>query len=204
MQQDVSVKCGCGKVTGMIRGLKPGNSNHVICPCNGCQSYAHYLGRGSDMLDEKGFTNIFQINPGAFEIHTGHDQLACVRMTRSGPLRWYTDCCKTPLGNTLPRGGVAFLGVLPICTGHKGSSKAVVDMVGPVRAKVNARSPIPLSARVRTFLMMSHLIRLMLWWRIRGGKSWKPFFDKETLKPIKKPITISDSEREALEAKVIS
>ncbi|NVJ98675.1 MAG: hypothetical protein HWE25_11015 [Alphaproteobacteria bacterium] len=204
MKQDVPVSCTCGKVKGVIRGLGAHNSNHVRCPCDGCQSYAQYLGRADDMLDERGFSNIFQIDPSTYEIHEGMEHVAGVRITRTGPIRWYADCCKTPLGNTLPRGGIAFLGVLPICTGHKGTDKAVVDMVGPVRAIANARTPQPIGARVKTFFMLMHLMRLMLLWRIRGGKSWKPFFDKETLRPLKKPVTLSDAEREAFEAKVIS
>lgn len=204
MARDVKISCGCGKVTGVIRGLGASNSNHVMCPCNGCQSYAHFLGRADDMLDDKGFSNIFQIDPKTFEIHEGMDHVAGVRITRTGPIRWYADCCKTPLGNTLPRGGIAFLGVLPICTGHKGGSSAVVDMVGPARGIANARTPQSLGARIRTFFMLAHLFRLMGWWRLRGGKSWKPFFDKDTLRPIRKPVTLTDAEREALEAKVIS
>lgn len=203
MAQDVPVKCSCGKVTGMIRGLEAANSNHVRCPCAGCQSYAHYLGRADDMLDEGGYSNIFQINPASFEIHDGMDQVAGVRITDTGPIRWYADCCKTPLGNTLPRGGVAFLGVLPICTGHKGTSNAVVEMVGPVRAVANEKRKQSLGEKLKSWGMLMHLIRLMLWWRVSGGKSWKPFFDKETLRPIKKPIKLTDAERAALEAKVV-
>ena len=196
MAVDVPLSCTCGKVKGVIRGLSPVSTNHVRCPCSGCQSYAHYLGRADD-------SNIFQMNPRDFEIHEGHEHLACVRITDSGPLRWYTDCCKTPLGNSFPRGGMPFLGVLPICTGHKGTSSAVVDMVGPVRAVGYEKPPIPFSSKLRTTLMIIRLFSKMAIWRIRYGKSWKPFFDKETLLPIKKPIKLSDAEREALEAKVI-
>ncbi len=203
MAQDVPVSCTCGRVKGVIRGLGRSSSNHVTCPCKGCQSYAHYLGRADDMLDQGGYSNIFQIDPATFEITEGHDHLACVRMTPKGPLRWYTDCCKTPLGNTLPKGGVPFLGVLPICTGHKGTEQAVVDMVGPVRAVANEKRPQSFGEKLKVWGMLAHLIRLMLWWRIRGGKSWKPFFDRETLRPIRKPVTISKAESEALAEKVV-
>ncbi|MFC4347426.1 DUF6151 family protein [Kordiimonas lipolytica] len=203
MTKDVSVSCTCGKVKGVIHGLSAASSNHVQCPCKGCQSYAHYLGRAADMLDEAGYSNIFQIDPVTFEIKEGLEHLACVRMTPKGPLRWYTDCCKTPLGNTLPKGGVPFLGVLPICTGYKGTDQAVVEMVGPVRAVANEKRPQTLAEKLKVWGMLAHLMRLLLWWRIRGGKSWKPFFDKDTLRPIRKPITISKAESKALAEKVV-
>ncbi|WP_417457781.1 DUF6151 family protein [Kordiimonas sp.] len=203
MATDVPMSCTCGKVKGMIRGLSPASTNHVRCPCVGCQSYAHYLGRADDMLDEGGYSNIFQMNPRNFEIHEGHEHLAAVRITKTGPLRWYTDCCKTPLGNTFPRGGMPFLGVLPICTGFKGTSPEVVEMVGPVRAVGYEKPPVPFGSKLRTTLMIMRLFTKMMIWRIREGKSWKPFFDEHSLRPIKKPITLTDVEREALEAKVI-
>lgn len=201
--QDVSVRCRCGSVKGVIRGLSPASSNHVLCPCSGCQAYAQFLGRADDMLDDKGYSNIFQINPANFDITEGLDHVACMRVTPDGPLRWYTSCCNTPLGNSFPRGGVPFLGVLPICTGHKGTSDKVVDMVGPVRAKVNDKARSTAGDKVRTFFMILRLFAKLLAWRMRGGPSWKPFFDKNTMKPIRDPLVLTDEEREALYKKVI-
>ena len=203
MSQDIPIQCQCGKVTGVIRGLSASSCNHVRCPCSGCQAYAQYLGRADDMLDAKGYSNIFQIEPKNFEIHQGLDHIACMRVTKTGPIRWYADCCKTPMGNTFPRGGVPFFGVLPICTGHKGNSEAVEQIVGPPRANPNEPGPVALGSRLRTFAMLVRFLTMMMFWRIRGGKSWKPFFDKDTLRPIKKPITLTDAEREALYAKMI-
>lgn len=203
MTQDVPVRCSCGTVQGVIRGLSPASSNHVLCPCNGCQAYAHFLGRADDMLDAKGYSNIFQMNPADFDITDGLDHVACMRVTPDGPLRWYTSCCKTPLGNTAPRGGVPFLGVLPICTGHKGTSDKVVAMVGPVRAKVNDKARSTTGDKARSFFMIVRLFAKLLGWRVRGGPSWKPFFDKDTMKPIRDPLVLTDDERETLYRKVV-
>lgn len=201
MAVDVPVKCSCGSVTGVARNLSAGTTNHVMCSCKGCQSYAHFLGRTDDMLGADGASNIFQMDPKNFEITDGTEHVACMRVTKDGPLRWYADCCKTPLGNTFPRGGIPFLGVLPICTGHKGTSDEVVKLVGPVRGHVNPPQPLPFGGRVKNFLMLVRFAGKLAWWRIRGGKSWKPFFDEKTMKPICKPLTISDDERAILEAK---
>ena len=201
MSVDVPVKCSCGAVAGVARNLSASTTNHVVCSCKGCQSYAHFLGRTDDMLDADGGSNIFQLNPKNFEITEGMDHVTCMRVTPDGPLRWYADCCKTPLGNTFPKGGVPFLGVLPICTGHKGSSEAVEKMVGPVRGHVNSPQPLPFGGRVKNFLMLVRFASKLAWWRLTGGRSYKPFFDADTMKPIRQPLTISDEERAALEAK---
>lgn len=203
MSVNAPIKCSCGSVTGVARNLSSSTTNHVVCSCKGCQSYAHFLGRSEDMLDESGGSNIFQMDPKNFEITSGMDQVACMRVTPNGPLRWYADCCKTPLGNTFPKGGVPFLGVLPICAGHKGSSEAVIKIVGRVRGHVNTPQPLSFGGRVKNFLMLVRFAGKLAWWRLTGGRSYKPFFDADTMKPIRKPLTITDDERAALEAKVI-
>lgn len=203
MGKNAELQCRCGKVRGVVRNLSRGSTNHVLCSCDGCQSYAHFLGRADDMLDDHGASNIFQMNPKDFEIAEGLDHVACMRVTPDGPLRWYTACCNTPLGNSFPRGGIPFLGVLPICIGHKGTSEEVVTLVGPVRGHVNQRGPVPFGEKLGNFFMLARLLAKTMAWRVTGGRSYKPFFDADTMKPIRKPLVISDEERAALEAKVI-
>lgn len=203
MEQDAALSCACGKVMGVMRGLSASSTNHVWCPCSGCQAYAHFLGRAEDMLDEKGGSNIFQLDPKRVEIHDGMEHIACMKVTPKGPLRWYATCCNTPIGNSFPKGGTPFLGVLPIALGMKGTSKELVELVGPVRGKVNQKPPVPLSDKIQSFFMMARFIFKMIGWRIAGGKSWKPFFDRETLEPIREPKRLTDAERDALYEKVI-
>lgn len=201
MAQSAPISCSCGKVKGVAHNLSPSNSNHVLCSCKGCQSYAHYLGRTDDMLDAEGGSNIVQINPSSFEITEGLEHVACMSVTPKGPLRWFASCCNTPLGNGFREGGIPFLGVLPICIGHKGTSDEVVRLFGPPRGHVNPPTPNPVGARVKNFFMLLRLFVMLMWWRLRGGKSYKPFFDKDTMRPIVKPIKLSEEERAALEAK---
>lgn len=200
MPVDAPIKCSCGKVSGVARNLSASTTNHVMCSCKGCQSYAHFLGRADDMLDDGG-SNIFQMDPKYFEITSGMENVACMRVTKEGPVRWYADCCKTPLGNGFPKGGVPFLGVLPICLGHKGTSDAVVKLVGRVRGHINQQKSIGMGEKLRNGGMFIRFAFKLLGWRISGGKSWKPFFDERTLRPIRKPLTITDEERVALETR---
>ncbi len=201
MAEDALISCTCGKVRGIARNLSSSSSNHVVCSCKGCQSYAHYLGRTDDMLDADGGSNIVQLNPASFDITDGMEHVACMSVTPKGPLRWHTRCCNTPLGNSFRRGGVPFLGVLPICLGHKGTSPEVVRLFGPARGHVNPTTPISFGMRLKNTVMLLRLLAKLMWWRIWGGKACKPFFDKDTLRPIAKPIKLSDEGRAALEAK---
>jgi len=203
MGVDAKIQCSCGKVTGTAYNLSPSSTNHVLCPCDGCQAYAQYLDRADDMLDAAGNSNIFQMNPKHFKITGGQEYIACVKITPKGPLRWFANCCKTPLGNSFPKGGIPFLGVLPICIGHKGTANEVVRLVGPARATVNARHPLSLGQKIKLWAMFVRFFSMLFSWRIFDGKSWKPFFNKATLKPIAKPVKISDTEREVLYGKVI-
>ncbi|MBO6505840.1 MAG: hypothetical protein JJ850_02165 [Kordiimonadaceae bacterium] len=201
MKTDAPIKCSCGKVEGVARGLSRSSTNHVVCSCKGCQSYAHYLGRTDDMLDAEGGSNIVQMDPSKFEITRGMENVVCMRVTNDGPLRWYTSCCNTPLGNTFPRGGLPFIGFLPICLGIKGTSEELVALVGKSRGHVNRPEKTPLFDRIGNVFMIIGLFCKIMFWRVRGGPAFKPFFDAETMRPMVKPIKISDEERAELEAK---
>src|SRR5690554_6746798 len=94
------IRCSCGAVKGTLR--RPGAAGHAICYCNDCQAFARFLGKSVEVLDAQGGTEIIQIQPGQLNFSRGTEQLACMRLTDKGLLRWYTRCCNTPLGNTSP------------------------------------------------------------------------------------------------------
>ncbi|MBX2799781.1 MAG: hypothetical protein KTR31_19035 [Myxococcales bacterium] len=43
---------------------------------------------------------MFQFTPARITFTEGSEALRCMRLGPKGPLRWYTDCCKTPVANT--------------------------------------------------------------------------------------------------------
>src|SRR5262245_44421193 len=135
MPADLPVRCSCGIVRGALRGVSGRNGNRVVCYCDDCQSFAHFLDRAQDVLDEHGGTEIFQTSAGRLAITAGADRLACVRLQPSGLLRWYTACCRTPIGNTLATRQLPFVGLVVACL-----ERAELDPVlGPVRARGHAR-----------------------------------------------------------------
>ena len=109
---DLLIRCQCGAVRAVLHRAGPRHGNHCACYCQGCQNFARYLGREAEILDPNGGTDIYQASPGRLEILQGKEHLACVHLTERGALRWYTDCCKSPLGNTLATSNVPFIGLL--------------------------------------------------------------------------------------------
>src|SRR5512146_1569363 len=105
--------CRCGMVRGFASTEPP--YNHVVCYCRDCQAFAHFLGRADEILDEHGGSEIVQMRTRNLTLSQGADRLACVRLTPNGPLRWYTSCCNTPIGNTALKPRISFVGLVAAC-----------------------------------------------------------------------------------------
>lgn len=192
MSTDLSFACSCGAVTGVLRGVTPKTVNRVICSCSGCQRYVRALGRGEALLDEHDGTDIIQVSPASFELVTGHDQVACLRQTRKGALRWYTRCCGTPIANTAGAPGFPFMGFL-VGTLGDGAGPPSSDVIGPVRARINGSYDPADAKRLRATSgalvpMLFRLSRMLLGWRIRGAhRRWA--LDWQT--PIEREVRIT-------------
>src|ERR1700761_8373303 len=96
--RQLSLRCRCGQVSGVASDVTPDSALRVICYCRYCQAFARFLGR-PDALDAVGGTDIVQLPPGRVKITAGTEAVRCMKL--SGKVfRWYTDCCRTPIGNT--------------------------------------------------------------------------------------------------------
>ena len=133
---NLSLECKCGAFSGRLVGVSPRSVNRGVCYCDDCQSYAHFLGNPDETLDPLGGTEVFQLSPRHLVIDQGQDALACVVLKGTRLLRWYVDCCRTPIGNTLANPGVPFVGVLHNCVGASADGRSPSDVVGPVVARV--------------------------------------------------------------------
>src|SRR5579871_159514 len=95
----VPLRCRCGEVRGIARQVSPKGGFRVVCYCEDCQTFARFLQR-EDVLDAAGGTDIFQMPPARVELVAGLDAVRCLRLSERGVLRWYTDCCRTPIANS--------------------------------------------------------------------------------------------------------
>lgn len=146
-------------------------------------------------MDARGGTEIVAVAQGQVRWHEGGDRLRCVRLSAKGLHRWYSDCCRTPVGNTIS-GKVPFVGLPRICF-----EDAPEDAVGPsvgmngrlaedgVPPGVHPRAPLGLVARAFWLIVR--------WW-ITGKGRPSDYFDDRTGAPRSQPLVLTADERARL------
>jgi hypothetical protein len=190
---DVAIRCRCGALRGTLHQGASSPGFRVVCYCDDCQAFARFLGDEDSVLDANGGTDILQLSPARLRLAEGADRLACARVTAKGPYRWYTSCCRTPIGNTLPTARIPFLGLINACVDTGGRS--LDEVLGPVSARVMAKFAVgrlPTRDAQEAF-SIAHVLRLlvsMLRWRLRGDHKRSPFFDNATGEPVAAPRRI--------------
>jgi Family of unknown function (DUF6151) len=147
-------------------------------------------------------TDIYQLTPSQLSIHQGSDKIACVKLSPKGILRWYTRCCRTPVGNTLSTPQVPFVGVPHLFMDHQQDGVTREAALGPVSSRIHARSgygDIPADAHETAPVgLLVQMLGGLLVRRLTGKHAPSPFFDKGSGKPICDPVVLTASERKAL------
>lgn len=174
----IDVSCRCGQFRAEVSGATPSGTNHVSCACKFCQSFAKHLGQSERYLDGWGSTDIVQVDPARIRFVQGEDQLAALTLTKTGPLRWYTRCCQSPVANTFRTSRLPFVGLMVANMSVQGGT--VEDALGPIRARVNGSYGAEAKARRGTKAderwMLLNFFRLFALWTLRGSQRRSPFF----------------------------
>lgn len=157
----LEIRCRCGAVAGHVQVMK---HRRVVCYCNDCQLFAHYLNR-ADMLDPHGGTDALITAPGYVHLDRGQPHVRCLRLSARGAHRWYAACCNTPLGSTLGAW-------LPFASLPSGCFEAP-QALGPINARVRARFA---SSHVPGAQLRVSLIFLLgtLWFVLRQFRARRP------------------------------
>lgn len=193
MNRDAKLHCRCGEVQGHVKDASPRTVNRVICYCDDCQAFLHHLGR-ADLLDAHGGTNVVQVAPASLTFERGAERIAGLRLTPKGLYRWYANCCKTPLGNTLSP-AIPFVGV--VTQAFENPDDTFGAPIGAILGKFAIGTPPAGSTKLNPRLL-ARALRMVIGWRLRGRAWPHPFFDRATRAP-SHPLTIlSRDEREAL------
>jgi len=156
----------------------------AVCYCRDCQAFDAHLKGGR--RDVHGGTHIFQTLPNEVRITFGDEHLACLRLGPRGLIRWYANCCGTPLANTLPRPGLPFIGmILPEdATGF-----------GKIKARVHTQHA---RTKVKEFGFNAAgfaLLRRGLVAKL-SGQGNSPFFNEDG-SPIRTPDILTQEQRRA-------
>jgi hypothetical protein len=190
-------------VRGIAREIAPRAGFRFLCYCKDCQAFARFLDR-PDVLDTAGGTDIFQIAPARVQITAGADVLRCVRLRENTRvLRWYTDCCRTPIANTAATPRFPIVALIHSFVAAEADGRSRDEVLGPPLCRIYERSAIDLlppnaPGPPSVGVFINRASKMLGWW-MRGLARPNPFFDDQTNTPIAAPRVLTPSERAALE-----
>jgi len=194
---DLSLRCRCGAVRGVARGVSPVKVNHCFCYCDDCQAFVHFLGRAGDIFDEHGGTEITQMSQASVAFTAGTDKIAAVKLTSKGLMRWYASCCGTPIGNTLGTSAMPFIGVIHAFIDAPSAALGPIRGRGWAKRAKGGRAAVPKDG-MPDALMIARMLGKLLKWRLRGDHKRSTLFDAVTGNPLVEPRVLDSVEREEL------
>jgi hypothetical protein len=187
---------------GIARGLSPSSTFRFVCYCKDCQAFARFLGC-LDVLDAAGGTDIVQMPPARVTLAAGADALRCLALAdTSHVLRWYSDCCRTPIANTAKSPRFPLVAIIRCFIDHAANGRSRDAVLGPPLCRIyedSAVGPLPPTAPPPLSFGVSLLRATMVlrWW-MRGLARPTPFFDARTNAPCCPPRVLTPHERAAL------
>lgn len=185
------LRCRCGTLRGYV--VPSSTATRAVCYCKDCQAYARFLGTAG-VADREGGTEVIAMLPRYVHFTAGLDALACLSLSERGLLRWYTSCCKTPIGNTPRDRKLPYAGMIHSCL----EGAAPIDSsFGGRRIAVNARSArgTVVSTPLASASAVLKLVTSSLGTRLSGRYRDNPFFAQETGTPIRPVRVLSRTER---------
>jgi hypothetical protein len=197
MQGELELSCRCGAVRGRVTRATPHSVNRILCYCDDCQAYVHWLQR-ADLLNPQGGSDIVQVPPASLRFERGHEHLRALRLSPKGMYRWYASCCNTPVGNT-PQPSLPFVGIL--AQSFVGGPGRLETLVGPARGTFMGKfavGELPAGPARFPIGVVLRFVTSLLRWRLTGQTWPHPFFERET-GSARYPVTVlTPSERDAL------
>jgi Family of unknown function (DUF6151) len=98
-----------------------------------CQAFARFLER-PDVLDDAGGTDIVHMPAACVTLAAGADAVRCISFSAK-VLRWYADCCRTPIANTAVSPRFPVVGLIHSFMDHEASGHAREQVLGPRRLR---------------------------------------------------------------------
>ena len=202
MTQDpnaLPLRCRCGHVRGVANEVAPNSGFRFVCYCQDCQAFARFLEQ-PDVLDTAGGTDIFHLPASRVKLRMGTDAVRCLHLS-SKVFRWYTDCCRTPIGNTAgPRFPV--IGLIHSFMSLDTDGRTRDEMLGAPLCRIfegSAIGPLPPNAPPpRSLGLVALRVPTLLGWWLRGLGRPNPFFNDHTNAPLSVPRVFTTSERATL------
>lgn len=192
---DLHIECQCGSVRGVVHRVDKKPGERVRCYCRDCQSYAHHLGNAQKTLDKQGGTGMYLTSPQGIEFTQGREHIACLQLSPQGPLRWYANCCKTPLGNTMKNPQIPFVSLPEVCLQEQLEIALGPKELGIFAKDAHGNVPKP-AYKGMSLLAAARVARRLIRARLLGEHKRSPYFDA-TGQPIASPQLLSKTERQS-------
>lgn len=192
------IRCHCGAVEATLH--TPQRGVRAICYCRDCQAYARYLGHAERTLDRCGGTDTVATRPDFVQFMRGFERVRCLSLSDEGLLRWYADCCRTPIGNTPRDPDMPYVGLVTTCLAGTGRERDAA--FGPARTTLNTKSATG-EVKATPLAMLRSILRItrnMFAARLARKPRHNPFFDAATRKPVVAPVVLTAAQREQLGA----
>jgi hypothetical protein len=142
-----------------------------------------------------------QMPPGRLKLTAGTDALRCLRFSEK-VLRWYTDCCRTPVANSAASPRFPLTGLIHSFMDFEACGGSRNETLGPPLCRIHERSAIgPMPAEVppaASFGILTQRASKVLGWWTRGLGRPNPVFDARTGAPLSAPRLVTPEERAAL------
>ncbi len=187
--------CKCGAVQGRVLSGAP--SNRVRCYCTDCQAFGRFFGPAAQVLDAQGGTELVQVCQSRLRLDRGFEHLASIRLTDKGMIRWYAQCCQTPIGNTMTDPKMSFIGLI-----HTFMDVSALDRdFGPSIATFNTGKAIgdPKPKQRGLVGTILRFARIVLVSRILGRYKKSPLYTS-TGTPVAAPRTLTADELQRLKS----
>lgn len=174
---EMQLSCDCGAVTGKASITKPTMGNRLLCYCKDCRAFVEHLGKGTQVLDPWGGSEVYQLPINSVKFEEGANNVTCLRFGKKGLYRWYAKCCDTPIGNTLGA-SMPFIGLICSVYSRDENKDAILGQVlGSVHVN-SATSLLPSNeAEKKTPIWLFPLIiAKLLRWKLMGRATPNPLF----------------------------
>mmetsp|Transcript_20151 Transcript_20151/g.46429 ORF Transcript_20151/g.46429 Transcript_20151/m.46429 type:complete len:205 (-) Transcript_20151:297-911(-) len=195
--ESLPLSCACGEVQGTLSGS--GKGSYIVCYCTCCQDMHTFLGKES-LMDAQGGCHFRMTAPGDIKFTKGESKINSFKLTeKTGTVRWYTDCCKSPIGATVSDLPPFMMDLSTSFIAAKDRA-LVARSLGPITMRMFADSskkdtsaldnPKPSSRTFWLFTYMYHFLKFSIRWWWRGALSPHPFFVKGGKKLICEPAVV--------------
>ncbi|MBL8618615.1 MAG: hypothetical protein JNM72_23585 [Deltaproteobacteria bacterium] len=183
------IQCRCGALRGAV--TPDGTSNRVRCFCTDCRAFVRHLGQGEAGLDAQGGVGLVHVAQARLRFTAGQEQLAALRLSPRGMLRWHTRCCGTPVGSTLADPKISFIGLNELALDR---GRLDADF-GAAVAQVNTDTALgaPKPAGSGLFMTMVRGTVIIGGARLSGAWRQSPLFDGAGA-PVVPPVVLAKDE----------